>query len=138
MISTTIDICYYSLHWSALTYITFLHYYESDLFILRLLHTRSLPQYKQDLNLSLKKGKKGRRKIKTNQKTKHSNVNRNMAHPTLHPIMCNVPPISYLSLELDKSLIVKIFSYLRLSELVVTSRICTYFHSCYRSLWTDK
>jgi hypothetical protein len=33
---------------------------------------------------------------------------------------------------------VKVFGYLRLSELVVASRVCSYFLASYRSLWTDK
>lgn len=41
-------------------------------------------------------------------------------------------------MEVDKSLILKIFGYLRFSELVVASQVCSYFLSCYRSLWTDK
>lgn len=41
-------------------------------------------------------------------------------------------------LTLDKYLLLKILSYLRLSELVVTYQVCSYFLSCYRSLWNDK
>ena len=67
----------------------------------------------------------------------YADVHRYMAHAGLSSEICHVLHF-ILSLELDKCLIVKIFGYLRLSELVVASRVCEYFHSCYKSLWTDK
>lgn len=41
-------------------------------------------------------------------------------------------------MTLDKYLVLKVFSYLRLSELVAASQVSSYFLSCYRSLWNDK
>jgi hypothetical protein len=41
-------------------------------------------------------------------------------------------------LSLDKYLILRVFSYLRISELAAASQVSSFFLSCYRALWNDK
>lgn len=59
----------------------------------------------------------------------------NQAHTNQKSPMYH-PPLPRLSL--DKCLLLKVFSYLRLSELGIAAQVCSYFLSCYRSLWNDK
>ncbi len=59
----------------------------------------------------------------------------NQAHTNQKSLMYISPSFS---LTLDKYLLLKVFGYLRLSELVAASQVCSYFASCYRSLWNDK
>ena len=70
----------------------------------------------------------------------HTDVDRHLASSRQYSgsELSHVSLYQIFRLELDKSLLMKVFGYLRLSELVVASQVCSYFSSCYRSLWSDK
>lgn len=70
----------------------------------------------------------------------HSDVDRHLASSRQQFLskLSNVLLFLVNRLVLDKSLLMKVFGYLRLSELVVASQVCSYFANCYRSLWSDK
>ena len=113
----SVEIRYYESNFLTVIWLIFAYLYfdEPELSgALRLLHPRSLPQHQQDINLGTEEGQEAGGRGKASQEAEHSDVDSHMADPDLHPIMCNVS-LFLSSLELDRSLIVKVFGYLRLS-----------------------